>query len=920
MVGLVIVSHSAKLGEGVAELAAQVAGPDVRIGVAGGLEEPGALGTDAARVRTAVEEVWSGDGVLILMDLGSAVLSAELALDLMEDERRAQVRLTAAPLVEGAVAAAVSAGLGDPLDMVARAAREALAAKQEHVDEPADDGAHAAEEAEGSGEAAGGERSGPVAGGGESPGAMAGGGEPPEPTTTTVVVRNRLGLHARPAALLVRTLAPLDARVDLSVPARRRGPADARSLTAVGALGVRAYDEVLVRAQGSQAAEALDAVRRLATEGFGEPEDLVPRPAAAQEPPAEARPIHGPADDGLADEGPAEEAPLRAGAVLRGVPAAPGIGEGPAHLVVAQVVAPPGAGGRPGVRRALTTPPGAPSTPAGDSGAEWLALGAARAAAARDLRAARAALAGRVGAHDAEIFDAHLLLVDDPGLLEPARAAVYERAEPAARAWADAVESAAAAWEALDDPYQRLRARDVREVGGRVLDHLTSGAAQRGPDERGEAGESAAGTPAAPPVIVVTDELTPADVAAFSPGAVAGVACAGGGPTAHGVILARALGIPVVVGVGAALLALDEGDLLLVDGDEGAVTVRPPDGVLAGAREKRREREREASAAAVRTAEPAVTLDGVTIAVEANIGAPEEAEAAVAAGADGVGLLRTEFLFHKASGLPDEAEQAAAYGAIAAALNGRQLTIRTLDAGADKPLPALRLPPEANPFLGVRGLRLGLRYPDQLSCQLRAALLTAGAHPVRIMFPMVAEAAELRRARGLLDDARAELVARGAPVPAHLDVGVMLEVPSAALLAERLAPLVDFFSVGTNDLTQYTMAAERGNAGVAALADPLHPAVLRLIERTARAAGAAGRALAVCGEAGGDPAAVPLLLGLGVRELSMSPVRIAAAKQAVRRTDLAAARRLAERALEAESAADVRRLLAAAGTRQPAPP
>ncbi len=304
----------------------------------------------------------------------------------------------------------------------------------------------------------------------------------------------------------------------------------------------------------------------------------------------------------------------------------------------------------------------------------------------------------------------------------------------------------------------------------------------------------------------------------------------------------------------------------------------------------------------------------MTIAVEANVGRPGEADAAVSAGADGVGLLRTEFLFLDAVELPDEDEQVAAYEAVAAALRGRPLTIRTLDAGADKPLPALPTAPERNPFLGVRGLRLSLLHPDQLRCQLRAALRTAAAYPVRVMFPMVAEADELRRARAVLEEARAELAERGVPTPEHLEVGVMLEVPSAALLAEQLAPLADFFSVGTNDLTQYTLAAERGNAGVAALGDPLHPAVLRLIERTAAAALAAGRTLAVCGEAAGDPAAVPLLLGLGVRELSMSPVRIAAAKQAVRSTDLAAARRLAEQALAAESAAAVRRLLAAAAS------
>ena len=715
-----------------------------------------------------------------------------------------------------------------------------------------------------------------------------------------MVVRNRLGLHARPAALLVRTLAPLDAHVTLAVPARDRGPADARSLTAVGGLGVRCGDGVVVSATGAQAADALDALRRLAAEGFGEPGDLV-GPAAGDEPKElTAR------EDGAAGVAPVEapagtlSEPPAAGSVLRGLPASPGLALGPARLL----------------RRIA---PETTMVTASDTQAEWQALEAARAAVAGDLRQSRSAMEDRAGAAEAAIFDAHLLLVDDPGLVDPARQAVFERRASAGRAWADAVASAAATWDALDDPYQRARAADVRDVGDQVLRRLAAlgaaeeeavsadGGSEGGPSEGGGAQGSA---PPARPAVVVADELTPADVAGFAPGAVAGVACAGGGPTAHAVILARALGVPVVVGAGEPLLAVADGTPLLVDGDEGTVTVRPPDEALAAVEQRRRTREHEATDAASHAAEPAVTLDGVTIAVEANISNLDDAVAAVAAGADGVGLLRTEFLFLDAPVLPDEDEQAAACEAVAAALQSRPLTIRTLDAGADKPLPALSLPPEKNPFLGVRGLRLSLQHPEQLRCQLRAALRTAAAHPVRVMFPMVAEVDELRRARALLDEARAELVARGAPVSARLDVGVMLEVPSAALLAEQLAPLADFFSVGTNDLTQYTLAAERGNAGVAALSDPLHPAVLRLIERAASAAHAAGRTVAVCGEVAGDPVAVPLLLGLGVRELSMSAVRIAAAKQAVRRTDLAAARRLAEQALAADSAAAVRRLLA----------
>ena len=538
-----------------------------------------------------------------------------------------------------------------------------------------------------------------------------------------------------------------------------------------------------------------------------------------------------------------------------------------------------------------------PDAPTGEPAAEWDALSAALEATAADVLRARASLAGGAGARDAAIFDAHLLFLEDEALLAPARVGIFDRGEPAARAWHAAVAAAAQAWDALEDPYQRARAADLRSVGDQVLGHLP--------------GEGPTMSTTAPGVVIAPD-LSPAQVVGLDRSAVAGVACAFGGPTSHAAILARALGLPAVVGAGAELLSVAEGTLLAVDGDAGTVTVEPTPDAVAAVDRRRQARERETAEARAVAGQAAVTRDGEIVRVEANVAGPEEAREAVVAGADGVGLLRTEFVFLGAAAMPNEDEQAAAYAAVAAALHGRPLTIRTLDAGADKPLSYLPMPAESNPCLGVRGLRLGLARPEQLLCQLRAVLRVAVAHPVRVMFPMVATVDELRRARELVDEARASLTARGVAVPARLEVGIMVEVPSAALVAAKLAPLVDFFSVGTNDLTQYTLASERGNADVAALADPLHPAVLRLIDMTTRAAAAAGRDVAVCGEIAGDRLAVPLLLGLGVRELSMSPIAIPAAKQAVRAADVAAARRLAGEALEQDSADAVRRLLAAA--------
>ena len=403
-------------------------------------------------------------------------------------------------------------------------------------------------------------------------------------------------------------------------------------------------------------------------------------------------------------------------------------------------------------------------------------------------------------------------------------------------------------------------------------------------------------------------DLTPAEIAGLDPARVCAVACAFGGPTAHGAILARSLGIPAVVGVGRALLGLADGTLLALDGEAGTVTVDPPAVALKAAGDRRERRAREEAEAQAQAHRPAVTRDGVLVHVAANVAGPEDVPAAVAAGADGVGLLRTELLFMEADHLPSEDEQEQAYRRAAEGLGGRPLTLRTLDVGADKQLPYLHLEREQNPSLGLRGIRLGLRRPELLSGQLRAALRVAADHPVRIMFPMVATVDEVRLAGDLLDEARASLVAAGIAVPEHVEVGIMVEVPAVALMVEAFVPHVDFFSIGTNDLAQYVLAAERGNAEVAALADALHPAVLRLIERTAGAAAEGGRGVAVCGEIAGDPLAIPVLLGLGIAELSMAAVRIPAAKQAVRATDLAAARRLAGKALAAESAAAVRRL------------
>ncbi|HEX2235165.1 MAG TPA: phosphoenolpyruvate--protein phosphotransferase, partial [Actinomycetota bacterium] len=510
--------------------------------------------------------------------------------------------------------------------------------------------------------------------------------------------------------------------------------------------------------------------------------------------------------------------------------------------------------------------------------------------------AVRAALASAAEAAPPEargILEAQALLVDDDALVRPARRAVLEEGRSAARAWSDASSAVVRAYEELDDDYQRARGADVADVCRRVLRALAGGAAGAA------AGEG----------IVVAEEITPADAAALEPARVQGIAAARGGPTSHGAIVVRARGIPAVVGLGDEVLGVRDGAVVVVDGDRGRVHVNPSEEELAALRARRARAEEAAVAARARAGDEAVTRSGTRVEVTANVGA-DDAGAARAEGADGIGLLRTELLFLDRRHPPSEDDQAAAYARAADAMEGRPVIVRTLDAGADKPLPFAPRAPEANPFLGVRGLRLALAEPALLGVQLRAVLRAAHRRPLSVMFPMVTTIAELRAARRVLEEAAGDLERRGVDHANSVPVGVMVEVPAVALRAGVFAAEIDFFSLGTNDLTQYTMAAERGNDQVASLGDAVHPAVLALADAVCRAARAHGRWVGVCGEAAGDPAGAALFVGLGVTELSVAPPAIAAVKERVRALDDDAARALARAALECEDAAAVRALVA----------
>ena len=503
------------------------------------------------------------------------------------------------------------------------------------------------------------------------------------------------------------------------------------------------------------------------------------------------------------------------------------------------------------------------------------------------------AASGADGAQRA-VLSAHAELLRDPELEGRARAAL-RRGASAGVAWREATRATAAMLASMPDPRMRERAADLRDLEAQVL--------------RALAGGPQAEARFAPGCIVIAEELLPSQLAALQRGGAAGFCTARGGPTSHVAILASAAGMPALVAAGERVLAIPEGTWVALDAEHGWLDVAPAPAERAAFERAVAQRGAEHAADAAAAKLPVETRDGVRIVVHANLGALAEAAPAVEAGAEGCGLLRTEFLFYDRREAPGFEEQRDQYQAIARALGGRPLAIRTLDVGGDKPLAYLPLPPEENPALGMRGVRATLEHPQLLATQLAAIAQVTPAGACRVLVPMVNDVEELRRVRAMLEQAAREA---GVPVPA---LGAMIETPAAALAAEALASEADFLSIGTNDLAQYTLAIDRGHARLGERLDALHPAVLRLIREVAQAAAARGKVACVCGALGSDVDALPLLIGVGIREISASPAAIARIKRTVRGLDAAECAALAARALTQTSAAAVRELAAMARAR-----
>ena len=515
---------------------------------------------------------------------------------------------------------------------------------------------------------------------------------------------------------------------------------------------------------------------------------------------------------------------------------------------------------------------------------------------AGQLEALRASLHAKADPAKAAIFAAHAELLDDPDFLEIANSAIA-KGKSAAFAWKTAAKLHAERLAALRNELLAQRANDVRDVGLRVLGLLT-GSTQMSPQYPEHS-------------VLIAEDLTPSDTATMEGGSVVGFATVRGGATSHVAILARSLGIPAIAGIEPRALEVANGTPVILDGSKGSLRLSPPPA------EGERIRQRQAHLKAQRdedmahALEPAVTKDGRRIMVFANIGGLKDAQQLASLGGEGVGLVRSEFLFMNRADAPSEDEQAACYEAILKSVGpDRPVIIRTLDVGGDKPLPYLPLPREDNPFLGERGIRVGLDRPEVLRTQIRALLRACAYHSagrVAVMFPMIAMMQELRDAKAVLAE---EAKALGV---APIRCGIMVEVPSAAVMAETFAHEADFFSIGTNDLTQYTLAMERGHPKLAPKVDALNPAVLHLIAQTINGGHAHQRAVAICGGVAGDSHAVPILIGLDVDELSVSLPAIPAIKAQIRRLTYAHCRELAKRALQCATVDEVRALEAEGG-------
>ncbi len=856
-VGLVIVSHSEKLASGAAELAQQMTQQTIAIAAAGGMGN-NVLGTSADIIQQAIESVDGPDGVLILLDMGSAILSTEMALEMLTEEQRGRVLLSFAPIVEGAVAAAIDATLGHSLQAV-KAAAEKIASKEQLQNlKPVTQTEETIAET-----------------------------EPSSSMTNTLsadalekryTLTNPAGLHARPASLFIRTAAAFKSLVEVRTNERQ---ARADSVIGLLSLNARQGDTILIRVEGEDAQATVDALGKLVEANFYETAETPKLPTAVPSG-QQVKEIASPYTT------------TQAANELQGITTSAGFALGPALLYSSQNI-----DLRNVERHAI---------PPSQVASEQTRLQEAIDATVQELQTMTQRLQHQVGANEAAILDAQVLMLRDPLLLNAASNAINQQYDDAASAFAQAGEQYAAQLEAMHNTFLAERAVDIRDVTSRVVQRLS-----------GAIHSQQSFIMLDKPVILIARDLTPSDTVQLRHEMVLGICTVQGGPTAHTAILARALGIPAIAGLQETLLQhIRSGDELGMDADKGIVYLRPTSKTrTALARRVKEQKQRQtALKTAAQQTHGSLLIDGRRIHLLANIGSAVEAEAARQWGAEGVGLLRTEFLFASSQTLPNEEEQRASYAQVFRAFRGTStniaggpIVVRTLDAGADKPMPALQpflnSEKEANPALGVRGVRIHLAHPELLEVQFKALLQAAQDEHIElhVMIPMLTTVEELRTVQTLFRRVSTNLNIK-TPIP----FGIMVEVPASVIMASELASLADFFSIGANDLLQYTLACDRTNSALSSLYNPMQPSVLRLIRQVAEAGQNAGKPVAVCGEMASDPRLAPILVGLGVTELSMTPNALPAVRDALIGHTLDGLTDIANRACQASTVAEVEQI------------
>lgn len=672
-----------------------------------------------------------------------------------------------------------------------------------------------------------------------------------------ILIQNPTGLHARPAKTFVNVAKEFKANIKVY---HNEKMANAKSLISLLTLGVKSGSQIKIEADGEDEEQALAALESAVISGLGEGELL--------EDTSKETPVEAPSPAKKEDQQPQPQMDSIPENQVHGIAGAPGIAIGP-------------------VFRHVRTEIKVEETYEGES-IEKNQLQSAIEKAKGQLKQLRKKMLDQKATGEAAIFDVHIELLDDVELLDGVLEKINKK-QSAALAWQSSIEERAKLVASLDDPLLAARAADLHDVGYRVLRILV------GVDEQ---------SPKLPdhPVIILAEDLTPSDTVTLDRDKVLGFCTAKGGPTSHTAIIARALGLPAVVSAGEKVLSLTNSTQIVLNGYSGVLIIDPDETEIKEAEQKQQEDEEFRLQAQAEADKPAVTTDGHRVEIAANIGGIEDARQAITSGAEAVGLLRTEFLFLERVSPPSEDEQFSVYRDIAQAMQKKPVIIRTLDVGGDKPLPYIKMIEESNPFLGERGIRLCLNQPDLMRQQIRSILRAKEYGKLRIMFPMVADLSEWIKAKEITSEIELELGVPG------VEMGIMIEVPSAALMADVFAEHVDFFSIGTNDLTQYTLAMDRMHPQLAGISDGLHPAVLRLIDQTVKAAHKAGKWVGVCGELGADPQAIPILVGLGVDELSVTVPAIPIVKAQVRALNYSKTQQIAEKALNCATAKEVRQL------------